>query len=515
MIAICRLPVSSGCLVFASLLAGVIGVVFAPTAGAQQERSELRYLLEVRARQVELQEVRTRLERVRELHEEGLVSVTELENADAALQRAEINYQDALLSLLSVRPRISVQDAVKLEKSDGRRWVRLTLVNLTPQIDAAQLSMLADFEGARPLPETFTSRTVRDVFVSLKDAGGTNALGEDRLPGVTVALPYEMHVDELAYRQTKVLDFLLLRDIDSVVVEIGLKGQQRELHVQLRQMDGQRPLTIAANQISQEGDFGGEVTYDLQLERANSDHTSFALVLLDLPQGIDYSFVEPSTEARLSQINYPIGVSSRPLKLTLFLPPRPTADVEVDAPIEFQVAAAPPGQVEALRASASAPDRLEPPVGTRRLQVTPRGRGRIEVDLASLYTEVEKGQTVEAQLLVRNVGTRRLDGIEVELDLPPSWRAEVEPGVVPVLGIGDEKTVLLRVTPPTQVDVGDYEMRIRTKSFAYNRPVPTEEKVLRVTVQSGSRNVMAMGILASLVVLTAGIVVGGVKLTRR
>ena len=57
-----------------------------------------------------------------------------------------------------------------------------------------------------------------------------------------------------------------------------------------------------STQISQEADLGAQATYSLVLGRSTVDVRSFELKVLNLPQQIDYSFVDPTTEARLSQL---------------------------------------------------------------------------------------------------------------------------------------------------------------------------------------------------------------------
>jgi len=488
------------------------------SAQGSSTQDEFHYTLEVRARQVEQKEARSQLTRVQELHEAGLVAESELERAENAVEKASINYQDAVLKLLNVQPRITVREALKFQR--GReKWVKLTLVNLTPQLTRDQVEILTGIEGADPLPEALTQRTVRDIFVSLKDPGTGSSVAGDSSRGTTIALPYEGQIQQLEYGEVKSLEFELLRDLTSVVVEISFKGIQRELDIHLQQAEADVPVAISSNQISQEADLGSQVSYELIFERLDTDVNSFQLEVLNLPREVAWSFLDPGSEARLSQVSYPIGVTQRKLTLRLFLPERTTESVVTDQAIGLYAIAFGPDQnpedipeegrfytaseIEALRA------------GSVRLEVIPRGVGKLEVQAPSLFAEVTQGEAAETTLLVKNAGSRRLDNTRVVVEAPIGWAAEVQPPVIPSLEVAREQPVDLVLAPPNDVPVGEYEVRVRTESFAFNRRVPSEDKIFRVSVVSG-RGALTTGLLLVFVLaLVAGIVILGVKLTRR
>jgi len=132
---------------------------------------EQRRFLEVRRRQIELKAARTLLKRTQELFDQGLTSRTDLDRAQTAVETAQLNYQEAVLSLLSLQPRISVREAIKYQTKDGRKFVRLTVENLTPTFDDSQFRLLSNFEGADPIPEELRRRDIQDIFVSLRAAG--------------------------------------------------------------------------------------------------------------------------------------------------------------------------------------------------------------------------------------------------------------------------------------------------------------------------------------------------------
>ena len=129
-----------------------------PIAAAQSQQNaisdEQRRFLDVRRRQIELTTARTALKRAEELEKQGLVPQSDLDRARTAVDTAQLNYQEAVLSLLSLQPRLTVRQAVKHQSKDGRKFVSLTVENLTPTFDDAQFKLLSNFEGADPIPES-------------------------------------------------------------------------------------------------------------------------------------------------------------------------------------------------------------------------------------------------------------------------------------------------------------------------------------------------------------------------
>ncbi len=478
---------------------------------------EQRRFLEVRRRQIELKAARTQLKRTQDLFEQGLMSRTDLDRAQTAVETAQLNYQEAVLSLLSLQPRLSVREAVKYQTKDGRKFVRLTVENLTPTFDDSQFRLLSNFEGADPIPEELRRRDLQDIFVSLKAAGEPGTSNEPASRGTTIALPYEVHIPELKYGQSKTMEFQLLRDVSSVVVASSYKGQNQEIDIQLQQAETENVVTVTSTQISQEADLGSPATFDLRLERSTVDVRQFQLKVVNLPHQISYSFIDPTSQARLSQLNFPAGVTEQRLGLRLFLPERADEQVRIDEPLEFWALVMDEMQAQRFRQERvySLAEIEQSRAGRVRLVIIPRGVGRIEVSAVSLFSEIQTGEAVETNIMIRNTGTRRLDNIKLTTEYPLNWRVEVRPDIVPALEINREQTVTLKIVPPPDVPVGDYEVRIKTESYAYGRRVPSEDKIYRVSVKAQTSLWGTVGLIGGLLLLVIGIVIFGVKLTRR
>jgi hypothetical protein len=478
--------------------------------GAAAQRGTPQELLELQRREIELDEARSHLERTAELHQQGLVSESEKERAARSVTRARLHYQESLLSVLDFEPRVSVAGAVKTRQANGRRTLRLTLVNVTPRVE--ELGAVPD-ELRDALPADLTERRLRNVFVSLQEAAGSDGAGG----GTVVAIPYEARVPVLPWGRPVVVEFQLLRDLESVTVDLSHRGHRRQITVQPQHAEGDQPLTIVSTQASQEADLGAQATFDLQLERSSSDLSSFVLDVVGLPQQVGSSFVDPQTEARLSQVTFPAAVSRLSLALRVFLPERlDGTSLTVDDPIEFWVVAMPPEVAQELGGAPPSLDRIDRArIGAARLSVVPRGVGRIEVSAPTLFAESPPGDIVRTVLEIRNAGSRALHNVDVLVEAPVEWQASATPRPIPTLAVGEEQRVEVLVQAPAEAPEGDYEVRLRTISHADNRRVPSEDKIFRVSLKGDATMAGTVGLLTVLVALVGGIVVAGVKLTRR
>jgi uncharacterized membrane protein len=209
------------------------------------------------------------------------------------------------------------------------------------------------------------------------------------------------------------------------------------------------------------------------------------------------------------------------LSLKLYLPKNADAQVVIDKPLSFYALALDNDQSAALQARLAKKPDLSPAevaglkAGNVRLEIIPRGVGRVEVQAVNLYHEIKVGGGVDMEVRVKNAGTRKLNNIRVFTDLPLNWRSEVAPDLIASLEQGKDEVVKVRFQPPADVAVGDYEPKIKTECTADNRRVESEDKIVRVHVASKT-NILGITLLVLLLVgLLVGIVVFGIKLTRR
>jgi len=154
-------------------------------------------------------------------------------------------------------------------------------------------------------------------------------------------------------------------------------------------------------------------------------------------------------------------------------------------------------------------------VGFVPLELIPRGVGKLLIRAPRLYQIVESGDSLQMQLVVKNEGTRRLDNIEIIAEIPLRWRKKVRPAVISNLGISEEKTVVLTFFPPHDIAAGKYEMRIRSRSLSDNQTISGADKIFTAEIRAPSNTLGTIFVLLLILGVVSGIIIFGVRLTRR
>jgi len=352
-------------------------------------------------------------------------------------------------------------------------------------------------------------KEIKDVYVSL------------RSEGKIISDPYEKTIASLALEQEAQVTFQLLKDVENLDVNVFYSGKDETTSVYLQKGLSANIVTVNSAQFSQEADLESEATFDLSLEKFSGEANVFRLKVVNLPQQISYEFIDPQTQARLSQIKFTEGVTSMQLSLRLYLPKNADEQIVIDKPIDFYCLALDDEQAAKLNELLSGSSNLATKdigslrAGNVKLEIIPRGVGKVEVQALSLYHEIKVGQSVKMDVRVKNTGTRRLNNIRISIDLPLNWRSEIQPDLIASLDQGKEEIVAIEFIPPEAVAVGDYEPKIKTECIADNRQVESEDKIVRIHV-SGKTNVIGITLLVLFLIgLLVGIVVFGIKLTRR
>jgi hypothetical protein len=440
-------------------------------------------------------------ERQKVLYAKGLISEREYRESEGRFKSAQITYQQAILSLAFEQPHITIDKAIKYQARGGKKKVRLTLRNTTGGLVAGKQIQLEDFEG-------FRTDRIANVYVSLLNDKSS-----------IVSQPYEAKLAAMAYNVPVTIEFFLLQDLDNVAVRCVYGDKAEEKRIFLQKDETADRVLLTSEQFSQEADLGSRANYDLTLELFSSTDNVYKLSVFNLPRQITADFLEAQTSARLSQVKFSQDVNTRKLSLAVYLPDRyDSTTLFIDRPITFFAAAVPRDKVDLLEAG-------NRPVTTReldqqgisfvRLELVPRGVGRIQVRAANFYHEIGPGGVVQMALTIHNEGTRRLDNVKVRADVPVNWSAVLSPDLLPALLPGKEATVTISISPPADVSVGDYEATVRTESFASNRKVDAEDKKIRVHVATGANVLGTAALVLLLVGLLTGVVVFGVRLSRR
>jgi len=444
-------------------------------------------------------------ERQQLLFEKGLLSQAELDRFRNAMADAEVNYQQSLLAVLFEQQYVSIGHAVKYQDGGGKKRIRLSLVNASG--GSEEFQKLIGIEDA--LFRHLQPDVISSIYVSIYNDDGA-----------IVSQPYEVKVEHLRAGKPREVDFGLLQDLDAVTVNIIYgNGSSRTLKIVLQKDNSANSVAVQSQQFSQEAELGKTATFDLTLELYSGVTNTFSLEVLNLPDQINRTFRDVGTSARMTQIKFTESSNSRKASLEVTLPDRPTEEVSMDRVIPFFVAIVPADRREEIRAPREAPWTEEEiralEVGYVRLELMPRGKGRLLVRAQQLYYAIGPDGSVELSVDVVNEGTRRTDNVMVEVDVPLNWTREVEPRIIPALGINEEQRVVIRAMPPPAVSVGRYELRLRTSALSDNQPVNAEDKTVTVEVQAEANVFGTVLIVLAIVGLVAGMVAYGVRLARR
>lgn len=444
-------------------------------------------------------------QRTKDLFEQKLVPRAELDRAASTLADAEVNYQQSLLAVIFEGQYVAIVGAIKYQAEDGRKHVRMTLENTSGGGDEYARLLNVDDELFRRLQP----HIIHDVYVSLLD--DDNAI---------ISNPYEFKIEELEYGHPADIDFALLRDLDAVTVGISYgNGAQRSPKISLQKDSSVNKVIIQSEQFSQEAELGGSATFDLTLELFSGQNDTFKLEVLNLPEQLNRYFLDPSSQARLSQFKFTEGNNTRSAALQVSLPDRPTSAIEIGKPIPFFALVIPRQQAEDLgnmQARAwTAEEIRDLEVGFVKLELVPRGMGKLVVRVPQLYFSALADQSVEIALDLKNEGTRSLENVELQVDPPLNWLKEVEPELIRSLGVGREERMIVRVTPPADVVVGKYEIRVQSTSLSDNQPVDGEDKTVTIEIQAETDITGIAIVVGAIVALVLGIVIFGIRLSRR
>ena len=287
-------------------------------------------------------------------------------------------------------------------------------------------------------PEMRSSK-IYNIFVSLVNL-------EDK---TIIGTPYEIRIPVLEIGKTGDADFGLLRDVESLQIALNYSGKKDEKNIYLEKDASANIVAINSTKFSQETDLGSQATFDLTLERFSDTDDVYKLIVFNLPRQISYDFIDSETNARLSQIKFTQGVNIKKLALKAYLPDRYDEQIVIDKPLEFYALVLSREQYEQLGNVSDKNFSLEEldliQGGKVKLELIPRGVGRIEVRALSLYHEITVGVNMEMDITIRNVGSRRLDNIKISTDDPLHWRSIIEPDLIKSLEPEKEEIIRLAI----------------------------------------------------------------------
>ena len=448
---------------------------------------------------------RDEYERQKGLFEKQLISEAAVDQAFRNYSEAEVNFQQSLLAVIFEQQYIVVSRAIKYQKENGRKGVRITLENASR--GSGEYEKLIGIEDS--LFQLLKPDIVNNIYISLLN--DENAI---------ISQPYERKVDQLVFGRPSTQNFELLQDLDAVTVSLIYgNGSQQSRKIYLQKDDSEDIASIEPEQFSQEVELSGNTDYRMSLELFSSNVNTFKLEAVNLPSEINRYFVDPATDNRLSQFQFTEGVNTREAALRVFLPERPTENVEIDEGLPFYAVAIPRDRVDEVgdlsRRQMTEEEIKALKVGYARLELLPRGIGEILVRAPQLFHTIKPEETVSVNLDVVNEGTRSLNNVRVEADPPLNWTDTIDPSVIQSLDINEERRIQLTFTPPPDITPGRYDIRVQTTSLSDDLPIRGEDKTFTIQIEPEA-NIFGTLLLVLLILgLVVGIVVFGIRLSRR
>ena len=491
------------------LIAIIFGMLLPISGNAQSAfpnaRDDSYPLLGLKRAKSAYERAQSELSRKKELYDKELISSQEFEVARNTYLDAEVNYQQSLLVLLFEQQFVSIKRAVKSQNENNKKFVRVTLDNTSGA--SAEFSQIVDMEDE--LFRSLQPDVIHNVYVSLSNDDGA-----------IISSPYEVKLNTLHSGEPRTVEFELLQDLDEVTVNIIYgNGSSRSPKVFLEKDASANKVLIQSERFSQEVELGSNAIYGLGLELFSGLNDTYKLEVLNLPQSVTRYFSEQGASGRISQVKFTESKNNISASLDISLPDRPTDDVPMDQPISFYVIAVPIHQLDEVtprRTETWTEAEIEAlDAGYVRLEMIPRGVGELVIKAPQLFNEGDGENPVEFTFQVVNEGSRRLDNIEFELDAPFEWEKRIEPAIIPSLGIREEQTVKLYLTPPADISVGRYETRMRSTALSDNQPVNAEDKTFTVQIAAQASVVGTSLILFLIIGLVGGLVFFGIKLSKK
>lgn len=445
-----------------------------------------------------------KFENNKKLLEEKAISVNDFNQSKNELLSKEVDYQKLILKLISQQSYLIVKRATKYQDAKGNRRVKV-IVKSSMEGNEEYLNQFKDHFDVF-LPE-MRSGKIYNIFVSLVNIADQTIISS----------PYEYRIPAIELGNEAVADFELLKDMENLQVVLNYNGKKDQKNIYLLKDASVNIIDISSSQFSQEADLGSQATFELSLEKFSTSDDAYKIVLLNLPRQITYDILD--SESLVSQIKFNQGVNTKKLSLRLYMPDVDDENIVIDKPIKFWCLVLTNTEYYKIKDKIYQPfseKEIKKLVGGKdNLEIVPRGKGKIEVIAPNLYHEIKIGDSVLMKVVIKNAGTRGLNNIKVSLDMPTNWHSIVEPDLIKELYPNKEIEVMVTILPPSDGGVGAQEVKIKTEAFADNRKVESDDKTVRIQIEAKTPVFWTIMLILLLLGLIVGIVIFGIKISKR
>ncbi len=434
-----------------------------------------------------------------EFYKSGIVTLKELNDSEQDLESAKLTYERAMIDLektrlgfLSDATRIEITGAKKYLTEDGDRKASIQLRNAS------------DLKKALASDPSLKEADVRDLLCikQLKVYLESDAI---------ISSPYEKIIESMKVGEEVTIDFNLLQDVQKVYVNMEYGSSTIRKNVFLRKESLRDIPTIETSQDSQQGELGSVVTYAIELERLSEEDRRFNLLILGLPRYFTAAFKQKS--ATVTNIKFTDKISVVNVDLEIVIPEKFDRE-KIDLQQEFFVVVTKPSQAksfndlntayydEGREITADALDKLQ--CNYMRLDLTPTGKGELEISIENSYKEVKVGEKADFRFFVRNTGTLEIRNISIKNTPPFKWTVTAEPERIDSIAPDSEVTVTIKAEHSSDSAVGEYEVRVKATGEAGYEEIEAEEKNFSVKLIPKAKlmqNLILISVLVAVVVI--------------
>ena len=412
------------------------------------------------------QQLETSLSQMKEMHDQGLISKSELTKLEVETGKARLETRKAQIALANELPSFRVVSAIKSIKPSGEIEV---LVKLRPLAGA--------MGGLR-----------RMFLVSLK---GERAI---------IAEPYQHEVTVAGGGAEVTLEYKLLKDVDEVTLMVVSGTRAEETPILLQRNATATPVRLSSPTYSVEGVVGEKVEYAVDLERFADTSNDLRMQVTGLPPSFNVEWVDSESKSKVNSVRFREGQEKMQLYLRVYLPTQSDPSW-FDKVLPFEVVAY--------------DQQRETDAGRLGLQLRPVGAPRLALASDNLLVQVATPETKVIRMFVENTGGAEARDVVLEADFPVGLRGTFEPRSLELLRPRERREVTLNVATNAETMAGEYTFRVKAKTKTRMIENESPEQTFRVEVRTSGARLLTTLLGGVFFVGTLGAVAWGVKTIRR
>lgn len=349
--------------------------------------------------------------------------------------------------------------------------------------------------------------TVKDLYVSVT------------VGNVAVTDPFEVRIPRLPFNDAKSLDFKLNQEVEQVTLNLNYGAVKTTHNVPLEKKQEEEVILVSSPNFSQEGELGSSVSYDIKLDRLAENEQTFRVDVLNLPSDFRYKITESGNA--LQRVKFTRERSVINLKVTVTVPDNLPQDmltktfpfyIVVGDDMAVDMAKKDEGSYAGKMAEA---DLEIYDLFFERLDLTPRGVGKIELSFPNMFFNIKTGEEINQEFTIKNTGSVKLSDITFEVEVPNRWTVVFKPDTVNDLLPKKEAKVRMHIVPPDDVEVGKYELKVDASTTHEGSAVEASTKTLSVKVEAKANLKSTFLLIGALVVVILGVAVFTIRLSRR